>query len=385
MVLLPKQPRNMSFIEYYNDNNIIPVAQKIDDLDDFYRRRAYLFRSLGLHESFLKRSDIAEFGPGTGQNADYFVKCGFKHLTLIDAANKSLECLQLRLMSEWKDSSSIISIVREDFRNYISPDAFDLVFAEGCIPHQSSPLDVLSSISRNVRIGGVIAVSCISGLSHLSETFRRVYASVVVEESHPCMSDLDKLTQLFAGHLQTLRSHTRYVQDWVQDVIIQRLDKSQLLSIIDVLHNLDANFIPYHFLPSLPSPFVWYKDYDQDQLRSHLRESYLRQNIQSVSRSLPYFTHDPIVGNYCEELGLAAWHTAADFQSGKADLAHFLSIVAELAKLISVFNTEFSESLLSLVSSMKLVSRSSPTFEGDQFFKSWWGRCQSYASFIRAY
>lgn len=42
------------YLDYYGEKNIIPVRQDLSDLDRHFRRRAALYRSLGLVPAWLK-------------------------------------------------------------------------------------------------------------------------------------------------------------------------------------------------------------------------------------------------------------------------------------------------------------------------------------------
>jgi len=140
-----------SFVEFYSKNDISPVSQDIIDLNKHFQRRESLFRSLGLLPSFIAGKSVLEFGPGSGHNALYMASLKPEKYELVDGNPMGVQETRERLAAY---SDSQVEVHQSLFEEFQTDTRFDLVWAEGCLPHQSEPLPLLDNISLFVARGG---------------------------------------------------------------------------------------------------------------------------------------------------------------------------------------------------------------------------------------
>lgn len=370
-----------SFIDFYNNNSIIPVRQGINDWNIFSAKRRYLLNSLGIPCSLLPNVSVCEFGPGTGQNTRALIADGVANLTLVEGSLPAIKFLE-DLRSDVLSKMNKFDLVHANFLDYQPNKTFDLVLAEGCIPHQSSPHIIAEKISSHVSPSGVFVMSTISGLSHLSETLRRVLSSLLLGKQHPEITDLPILTKFFEPDLNSLKSRSRFSEDWCLDVIVQPLHHSKLFSIPDSVSLLCNDFEVYHSLPGLLSPFYWYKSYDQSKLVEESLSSYHSSNMCFISKDLPPLVHSAADGKNAEILGDLIWHAAAQFQYGKGSIDDIILLLKDLEKVYMLVYPAFSEMLSEVIKFIACFDRRIDN-KKHAIMQGFWGRGQQYISFIR--
>ncbi len=140
-----------SHAEFYSKYNISPVFQDIADQAKHFQRRESLFRSLGLVPAFVRGRSVLEFGPGSGHNALYTASLSPGQYELVDGNLKGVQETRERLTSF---SSAHIKVHHALFDEFQTDTKFDLVWAEGCLPHQSRPLPLLKHVASFVLKGG---------------------------------------------------------------------------------------------------------------------------------------------------------------------------------------------------------------------------------------
>ncbi len=141
----------VAFVGFYESNHISPVSQDIVDLNKHFQRRESLFRSLGLLPAFIAGKSVLEFGPGSGHNALYMASLKPGRYELVDGNPKGVQETRERLAAY---SDSQVEVHQSLFEEFQTDAQFDLVWAEGCLPHQSEPLPLLDHISLFVARGG---------------------------------------------------------------------------------------------------------------------------------------------------------------------------------------------------------------------------------------
>ena len=140
-----------SFVEFYSKNDISPVSQDIKDLNKHFQRRESLFRSLGLLPAFISGKSVLEFGPGSGHNTLYMASLKPERYELVDGNLKGVQETRERLAIY---SDTKVEVHLSLFEEFQTDTRFHLVWAEGCLPHNSEPLSLLDYISLFVAKGG---------------------------------------------------------------------------------------------------------------------------------------------------------------------------------------------------------------------------------------
>lgn len=370
-----------SFTDFYNENSIIPVRQLIPNHSEFVGKRKYLLESLGVSSIVLHQLSVCEFGPGTGQNAKALLDLGVSNITFVDASTQALKHLY-ELQKSHSNTVVSLDVVNSDFVDFCSDKKFNLVIAEGCIAHQARPASIAKIISSHVCDSGIFLFSTISGLSHLSETLRRLYSSLLLGKIHPNISDLKSLIDFFEPDLLSLPSRSRKISDWCLDVLVQPLCDTQLFSQADAIDALGEDFQVYHSLPSLVSPFYWYKEFSSVDHNAKCLDSYHMSNMCLIANSAPPSLHSKIDGLCAEKIGNETWNLVCDFQRGNACLDEILIVLRELS---AVYTSIFPFVSDYLDTSCRVLSNFNAMYTSADYksVSGFWGRGQQYISMIK--
>ena len=369
----------VAFVGFYESNQISPVSQDIIDLNKHFQRRESLFRSLGLLPSFIAGKSILEFGPGSGHNALYMASLKPERYELVDGNPKGVQETRGRLAAY---SDSQVEVHQSLFEEFQTDAQFDLVWAEGCLPHQSEPLPLLDHISLFVARGGGYVVSTANGISYLSETLRRLFRDRFFTPSGDVHQQAQQLKPYMAPHLQHLRGMSRPVEDWLLDSIIQPLQYRKLLSIPEVIASLDNRFDVYCSSPRFLTDWRWYKEIVGENRRFNDRalESYYTSNLNLLDYRFEFPAHSQEFGKKLEELGSQSWDMMCRIEQGEESVwQELFLLLQELCAHVEKSAPETSEAIRE---AMTLLQSGHPDMELNHF-PQWWGRGQQYLSLIR--
>lgn len=141
-----------SFLEYYGEHQISPVAQDISDLALHYRKREKLYRQLGMPPRLFQNADILEVGPGSGYNTlAFFAWGGNVHLVEPNPAGrrdmKQLFCERQVLENKYEIYETTI----EEFQ---SEQRYDIIIAEGFLHSIDNAKSIIQKLKSKIIRGG---------------------------------------------------------------------------------------------------------------------------------------------------------------------------------------------------------------------------------------
>ena len=368
-----------SHSSFYSQHNISPVSQDISDLDKHFQRRESLFFALGLVPIYIRDKSVLEFGPGSGHNALYTASLSPEQYELVDGNIKGVEETRNRL----KGFTSIkLNVHHALFDEFNTSNRFDLVWAEGCLPHQSRPLPLLEHVASFVRNRGVLCISTSNGVSYLSETLRRLFRDRFFDSDGDVHMQAYRLMPYIKPHLQHLRGMSRPAEDWILDSIVQPLQDRLLLSIPEVITCLDTNFDVYGSSPRFLTDWRWYKEIigKSRGFNEIALDNYYRNNLNLLDCRFEFPMHSVAFGAKLEQLGSQSWDLMCKIELGEKlawkDLYNLMQeMCAHIEKLAPVTAEAIREA-------MTLLQNGHPDMELKQF-PQWWGRGQQYISLIR--
>ena len=367
-----------SFIDFYNENQLIPVKQDLRSKAEHFSKRDFLYSSVGLSRLALKNASILEFGPGTGQNAINWLNYNPSDITLVDGADAAIEEINNNFSKVEVPENVNFSVIKSEFTTFKSNQKFDIIWAEGCIPHQSDTGNIIRSMLSHLDDSGIFTCSTISGLAHLSETIRRLAASIILNKLHPEIDDLDFLVDIFANDLKALSNSTRFVEDWVLDVIIQPLHKTSLCSILDVINISSDTHVPYHTYPKLSDYICWYKDFDPRKYADEVVQQYYKNCMHFVANKAPSNSNLLADGIEAEHLGDLSWEYASKYQHGGMELKSFTDVLKELDKLYKSY--DYGDYMPNLYDIAKWMEDGCKLTSGKSILTSFWGKCTQFIS-----
>jgi SAM-dependent methyltransferase len=369
-----------SFVSFYTENNISPVSQNIEDLEKHFQRRDSLLRSLGILPGFVEGMEIIEFGPGSGHNAFYTASLSPQKYFLVDGNPLGIKQTRERLSRINLENCQVFNSL---FLDYPANETFDIVWAEGCIPHQSDPISILKHLSLFVKPDGAFVFTTINSISYLSETIRRLIFNVCLPADQSVESALEKLRPLLSSHLSQLKGMSRPIDDWILDNIIHPLQNGQLLSIPDVIEGLQDRFDFYGSSPRFITDWRWYKEiigrdrgFNQNSL-----DCYYQNNLNLIDYRYCFPPHSVEFGKNLEEICDRSWKLMCQIQQG--DSSKWQSLFDLMDDISSSVRPLSPETANAIDEASQWLRDGAPSQRELHHFPQWWGRGQQYLSMIR--
>ena len=373
-----------SYISFYNEIEVIPVSQNTNDIDSHFNRRRHLYEDLGIPGKFLSYAEILELGPGTGDNALFLDQLNPTKLDLVDGSLPSIKAMQQKQSEGLLENANIIQSTIED---YDADKSYDIVFCEGLIPGQRFPNDILLKASRHVRLGGILVITTACYVSLLSEVLRRCLLPLLKERAHSLGTDeIDFCTEFFTSHLQTLNFASRLPKDWVLDCIIQPWVKKYEYNLWDAIQCIGDNFDFYSSNPKFLSDWRWYKSKNTSASGINAIAC-----DQFISTRPIYLSTQSEIRHYAPEFSIKLGKIASEIydlhnkiRSDNMELKEDFKLLE--SKLSEVTNEledqKVSQALQDYITGTQKLMNECAT-DGFGSFKSFWGRGQSYVSFVR--
>jgi len=368
-----------AFIDFYSTHNISPVSQDISDENHFQRREA-LFRSLGIVPSFVRDRTVLEFGPGSGHNAVYIASLNPSVYELVDVNPKGIYETREKLQ---KFDGLTFQVHDLYFDKFDTDYRYDLVWAEGCLPHQNRPLTLLKHMQRFVNNGGLFAISTSNGVSYLSETLRRLFRDRFFPPDGITVQDqILQIEPYLSKHLSNLKGMSRPVEDWLLDNIVQPLQNRQLMSLPEAVSTLGNDFEVYGTCPKFLTDWRWYKEIvgEDRGFNDNALEAYYRTNLNLLDYRFEFAPHSVELGQRLEELGTQSWYLMCQIEKG--DEKGWSEIWETLDEICALINQIAPETVASIEEASLCLKGNTPDLYMRHFPK-WWGRGQQYISFIR--
>ena len=370
----------ISFVDFYSKNNISPVYQDISDIKNHFQRRDSLLRSLGIPNILVKNAEILEFGPGSGHNSTYIASLKPSKYHLVDGNLKGVEDTKKLLYGY---NVVDLKVVHSLFLEYQTNNLYDIVWAEGCIPHQSDPFSIVKHLSSYTKKDGIFVASMNNGVSVLSETIRRVASFMHLNETSSFQQKLDTIRPLLKGHLENLKGMSRSFDDWIADSIINPQHKTKLFSIPDAIEVLQNDYDIYSTSSKLISDWRWYKEITGDDrgFNQIALDCYYKSTLNLIDYRYEFKTHSVSFGKRLEFLCNEVWDTMCAFQNGDTSkLGVFKKKLKEISNFIEKKSPKTSKAI---DQSIDWLDNGAPVRTKIEHFSKWWGRGQQYASFIR--
>jgi 2-polyprenyl-3-methyl-5-hydroxy-6-metoxy-1,4-benzoquinol methylase len=387
--MLNAQHENEPFIGFYNKHGIIPVTQDTRRPDFIFKRNS-LYKLLGLPLPSLRDRTILEFGPGGGYNALALTRYTPKSYVFVDASIASLDELKRKQEANLFGNVAI-EIIAENIINFEDDRKFDVVIAEGVLPGQKNPNSMLKHISRFVSDEGYLIITTTTATSMLSEACRRIFLPNITSTYKLFEDQLLAGTQIFQTHLNTLKTATRPIEDWVLDTIFNPWESSSgmCFTLLDSINTLGNEFDFYGSSPQFLIDDRFYKKIGPDDLSS---STLAKQQFPAIYLALIDYRVKILkalehrTSLELEPACKAAYdlHTIICADSSYDKLDQFLACLREINGMIPC---QFEATINSIQEFIELFPRflENQEVRADfQSFSSWWGRGQQYVSFIRS-
>lgn len=370
------------YLDFYRKHDVSPVAQDISSLATHFQRRDSLYRFLGIPPAFVANRSVIEFGPGSGHNALFTASLRPERYVLVDGNPRGVAETRQNLARHFGEDQRL-AVVESTFEDFATDERFDLVLAEGFLPHVSDPPALLRRLARFVAPGGVLVITTVSPASILSENLRRlIRTGIVAPTAEPAMQ-IAALLPVLGPHLATLKGMSRSHEDWLIDNIVQPVRHAGLLPIPQAIAALADDFDAYGVSPAFATDLRWYKDVHGDDrgFNTRLSSCYERRVAALIDHRHDPAEHDERTGRAIEAECMALWTcmNAIEAEGRIAPGTEAVPILERLAGLLRPLLPETAEAL----------DEAAACFAGRiplsrmRLFPSLWGRGQQYLSLIR--
>lgn len=369
------------YVDFYRSLGISPVAQDISDLDRHFSRRDSLYRFLGIPPGLIAGRAVIEFGPGSGHNALFTAAQRPSRYLLVDGNPVGVAETRRNLTEH---GFSGIEVVESLFEEFDCDEQFDLVLAEGFLPHTAAPTDLLRRIARFVRPGGVLVITTVTPASILSENIRRLLRSRIISPNAPAAEQLAVLRPLLGPHLATLKAMSRSVDDWLLDNIIQPVAHAGLLTIPEAVATLAGEFDAYGSSPSFVTDLRWYKAVHgvERGFNENVVAQYFRHLAAFIDCRFEPPAHDVEQGHKLEALCRGLWDAMNGWEAQGRLTGQEEAIAGRLSEIAQALRGSLPETAAAVDEAAGLFSGRLDEREM-RAFPAFWGRGQQYLSLIR--
>jgi SAM-dependent methyltransferase len=378
------------YLDFYRENNVIPVNQNLDDLSAHFERRDSLFRHCNIYPFLIKDKDVLEFGPGTGHNSIHIKANGPAFYQMVDGFEVSIQKTRENI-EKYHPENDNCEFTHSTINGFQTERSFDFVLCEGLLGTQLDPESLVKKISSFVGPSGVMLISVNDDVSVLSESLRRILA--ILLSSGKKLDFQQKVTlfsSYFANDIASLRGMTRSIEDWVIDNIIQP-NLGKMLSIEDAILTVQDSFIPMGVSPRFWVDWRWYKQIhgEANQPQKELIQCYHLNlhNLLDYRISEPAMNEDS-TGKILAENSSNIMQVAKQMpeELTKSELSEILSCLDNIKNALPPQSSEVT------IKSIQAVQKRIDEFNNKSFdvtesptddFTSWFGRGQQYISFYR--
>lgn len=373
-----------NFVSFYDKHGSVPVKQNIADKAKHFNRRGALYIQLGIVPSLVSGSDVLEFGPGSGDNAVYTSSLQPRTYKLVEGAE--VGCKQLTEKSLRGDFSNNVEIEHSLIQNYQDSKRYDLVLAEGLLPGQDDPIDLLKTMAKFVKPGGALVVTTSSYISLLADTLRRVLLPFFKGGNEK--QKMSRLCAFFDKHLEHLEFVSRHTEDWVVDCIIHPWGQNYEFSMFDAATALKGDFTFLGSNPSFNQNWQWYKEFVEidNKFLEAFAGQYRQNELSFINKNETICTDD---FSHIESVKILIGKLYSEHRNflTKNDLSgwdNLKSILIELETLLKKYNLATSLAIKDYNNAVdSLVQGLRPEDVDFASFEKFWGRAQQYMSFVR--
>ena len=373
------------YLSYYEEKGIIPVRQNTRELQVHLDRRQALYRHLGIQPLTLKGRRILEFGPGTGDNAQYIASCEPELYVLVDGNAASVKAISDKLQRGLLPSDRV-EIQLSEITAYRDTRRFDVVLCEGVIPGQRDPGAFLAHVASFAGSDGLVVITAMSPIGLLAEACRRIVKAAFASRIHNQDDLLRSLVTFFEPDLLSLPGMSRLHEDWVLDNILHPWPMQCTFTIPEAIAALDGAFDLLGTSPSFIQDWRWYKAIPK---ANRTWNDVAREEYERWSGYFLDYRVNPV--NSTASFGARLEHLCAlalDCQhriwreNGIEDIPRFLQHLAGIRETVAgglpgtaASITGFMQGILDLSAGNKDADFGA--------FRYWFGRGQQYVSFVR--
>lgn len=373
-------------LEYYEEHQISPVKQNIDNIEIHYTRRRKLYLQCGIPIITFKNAEILEIGPGGGYNTLAFFHWGSRQVDLVEANHKGIEEMQ-ELFTEKNIAKDRYKIFPCMIENYQTDKKYDIIIAEGFLPLVYNQQEIIDKLKKLVNENGIIVITCMDYAGLFIEIMKRLAGITVTADIPEYERKVEYLAGLFAPQLELLKGVSRSPKEWVQDQILcPAIMNGNQLTMLQAMNYFGEEFDVLGSSPRMFTDYSWYKDTEYNNKKNY-KEQFNTKRMSLLMANMP----EVIVPAEQTELLVKGFENIAGLEAEyekTLDIEKIADIIKEMDLMEDMiqknFNKEFIEVFYEIKEMLAHIQKGiSINMENYFHFFSAFGRTQQYISFIK--
>ncbi len=376
--------KNNKYLEFYGEKGISPVKQDLSDINIHCAKREKLYRQLGIPCIAFEGKNILEVGPGSGYNTLAFLLWGGA-CTLIEP-NKTGVNEMRKLFDTYKIPNDNYTIEECTIEEANLQEEFDIVIAEGFLPMIDNHREIIEKLSRHVKRGGVIVITCIDSIGLFLEQMKKLVCHILLKDTPDYETQVKIATEFFQGQLQHIKGMSRSPEEWVIDNILNPAANTiNLLNIKDALEIFPEQFSFLGSSQRIFTDYSWYKDlFYQEKEELFLQYKIKRHNflMAGLKETILPEKDSELFEKEIEEIRRDAIEYEKEHSIVLLDrIETKLAAIRETALKIDKRCADFIEETIEIIKNLKKGNK--VAFETYRTFYTSSGRSQQYLSMVR--
>lgn len=158
--------------------------------------------------------------------------------------------------------------------NYDINKTYDIIIAEGFIPHLDNARDIMDRLKKFAHRDSIIIITCTDEIGLYIEKMKRLVAQYIVKDIIDHNKKVEKLMGIFKKQLDMLSGMSRLASDWIADQLMNPCQLIQpVVTMKEAIKVYEKEFDVIGSSQHIFSDNSWYKDVDYDYKESY-KEQY---------------------------------------------------------------------------------------------------------------
>jgi 2-polyprenyl-3-methyl-5-hydroxy-6-metoxy-1,4-benzoquinol methylase len=287
-------------LEYYLENEISPVRQDIENLNQHLDRRGALYTSIGLPELLIEGKKVLEVGPGSGHNSLYVASCNPQLYDLLEPNKSAWKDIE-KLYSENAKKIKLIqpNIIKKKLEDFDTNEKYDIVISEGWLGINDNERQLMKKLSEFVKPNGILVTTISPSVGYFSNLIRRILSWKIVDCNGSLQDNTSKLMKAYTSHLDTMKDMSRHAEDWCQDTLLNPGWYTLSTTPSMFIEDIGDNFSIYGSYPKITMDWRWYKSLYGSGRR--FNEVFLEAYYRNIHN---FFDHNIVLESIDKEFNL---------------------------------------------------------------------------------
>ena len=372
-----------AFVEFYSKEGISPVSQDITDLKRHFRRRAALYRHLGVVPALVEGKRALEFGPGSGHNALFTASLEPESYVLVEGnpvGKQRTEGLLEEYFPE-RDFEVLECLIEhyEDDRKY------ELVLCEGLLPLQEDPAGIIRHVAGFLAPGGCLVITCTDSVTYLSELLRRLFSLVLTRPEQSTDEKIAILMPVFSPQLARIEGMSRPHDEYILDNIIQPFSGRRLFGVDEAIDAVSGLLTAYGTSPQYVRDWRWYKKITGPtaQFNDLHREAYRHDQHNFMDSRTPPVERAAEENAELASRCLTIYNAILAYEDSRNDteLATIEDQLAAVELDTRKWSPKTADSIRNYLNNFTKARKGQSDFDWTDF-SDWFGQAQVYVSFL---